>query len=268
MFTLLPDWQIRKLSQTKTPIFEKETVKEGVVTFERIYPKDNWFVESATKQDITNMYEQELGVRTLISPEAKVWATMIAQTPMIEGFKPESIKTLNLNGTDFKIPSAGLSSYGYDITLGRGFKIAKVGAALDGSGKVKAWNIVKDLDAINTNCFETSPDLNTLVLPPYGFAIGVSVEKINMPRNVTGICMAKSTLARLGIDAKVSPWVAGWSGYNTLEISNCTPNYYEIPAGVGIMQLLFVQSYACETSYADRKGKYMDQSSEPVLARL
>jgi dCTP deaminase len=45
-----------------------------------------------------------------------------------------------------------------------------------------------------------------------------------------------------------------------MEISNTTPLPAKIYAGEGIAQILFIRADAvCETSYADKKGKYQDQ---------
>ena len=77
--------------------------------------------------------------------------------------------------------------------------------------------------------------------------------------------MAKSTLARMGLVAYVTPLEAGWEGYVTLEISNFSPNTIRLYAGIGIMQLLFhIGNEPCMVSYADRAGKYQDQPAEPV----
>ena len=47
----------------------------------------------------------------------------------------------------------------------------------------------------------------------------------------------------------------------TLEISNTTPLPARIYANEGIAQVLFFESdEACETSYADKKGKYQGQT--------
>jgi dCTP deaminase len=46
----------------------------------------------------------------------------------------------------------------------------------------------------------------------------------------------------------------------TLEISNTTPLPAKVYANEGISQVLFFQSdEVCETSYADKKGKYQKQ---------
>jgi dCTP deaminase len=52
-----------------------------------------------------------------------------------------------------------------------------------------------------------------------------------------------------------------WRGRVTIEISNTTPLPAKIYAGEGIAQIIFLQSAAeCKTSYADKKGKYQDQT--------
>ena len=69
-----------------------------------------------------------------------------------------------------------------------------------------------------------------------------------------------STYARCGIITNVTPFEPEWEGYVTLEISNTTPLPAKIYANEGIAQVLFFESdEACETSYADRKGKYQAQ---------
>jgi dCTP deaminase len=77
---------------------------------------------------------------------------------------------------------------------------------------------------------------------------------------VLTICVGKSTYARCGIITNVTPFEPEWEGYVTLEISNTTPLPAKIYANEGIAQVLFFESdEACETSYADRQGKYQGQ---------
>ena len=48
----------------------------------------------------------------------------------------------------------------------------------------------------------------------------------------------------------------------TLEISNTTPLPAKIYGNEGIAQVLFFEAVdECETSYADKKGKYQQQQS-------
>ena len=54
----------------------------------------------------------------------------------------------------------------------------------------------------------------------------------------------------------------------TLEISNTTPLPAKIYANEGIAQVLFFQSdEPCEISYADKKGKYLEQQ-DVTLPRI
>ena len=57
-------------------------------------------------------------------------------------------------------------------------------------------------------------------------------------------------------------------GFVTLEISNTTPLPAQIYANEGIAQVLFFEADdECETSYADKKGKYQKQKTI-VLPKL
>jgi dCTP deaminase len=63
-----------------------------------------------------------------------------------------------------------------------------------------------------------------------------------------------------GIIVNVTPLEPEWRGKVTIEISNTTPLPAKIYAGEGIAQILFLRAEAaCQTSYADKKGKYQDQ---------
>jgi deoxycytidine triphosphate deaminase len=63
-----------------------------------------------------------------------------------------------------------------------------------------------------------------------------------------------------GIIINVTPLEPEWEGYVTIEISNTTPLPARIYANEGIGQVLFLESdEPCETSYADKKGKYQGQ---------
>ena len=63
-----------------------------------------------------------------------------------------------------------------------------------------------------------------------------------------------------GIIVNVTPLEPEWRGRVTIEISNTTPLPAKIYANEGIAQILFLKGEAvCQTSYADKKGKYQDQ---------
>lgn len=144
--------------------------------------------------------------------------------------------------------SYGLSSYGYDARVADEFKIfTNVDSRI-----VDPKNF--DLDSFvdrKTDC---------CIIPPNSFALGRTVERFKIPRDVLTICLGKSTYARCGIIVNVTPLEPEWEGYVTLEFSNTTPLPAKIYANEGIAQFLFFRGdKPCEVSYADRAGKYMGQ---------
>ncbi|MBK8987008.1 MAG: dCTP deaminase [Chloroflexi bacterium] len=146
--------------------------------------------------------------------------------------------------------SYGLSSYGYDIRVSNEFKIF-----------TNVHSAVVDPKHFNPKSFvDFQGDI--CVIPPNSFVLAQTMEYFRIPRDVLTICVGKSTYARCGLIVNVTPFEPEWEGYVTLEISNTTPLPARIYAGEGIAQVLFFQSdEVCETSYADRKGKYQNQQS-------
>jgi dCTP deaminase len=144
--------------------------------------------------------------------------------------------------------SYGLSSYGYDLRIADEFKIfTNINSTLVDP---KAFDPRSFVDYQGPVC----------IVPPNSFALGRSVEYFKIPRNVLTICVGKSTYARCGIITNVTPFEPEWEGFVTLEISNTTPLPAKIYANEGIAQVLFFESdEACQTSYADRQGKYQGQ---------
>lgn len=67
-------------------------------------------------------------------------------------------------------------------------------------------------------------------------------------------------VSNCGIIINTTPFEPAWEGFVTIEISNTTPLPARIYANEGIGQVLFFESdEQCETSYADKKGKYQGQ---------
>jgi len=144
--------------------------------------------------------------------------------------------------------SYGLSSYGYDLRIADEFKIF-----------TNINNTLVDPKAFDPRSFVDYQG-SVCIVPPNSFALGRSVEYFKIPRNVLTICVGKSTYARCGIITNVTPFEPEWEGFVTLEISNTTPLPAKIYANEGIAQVLFFESdEACQTSYADRQGKYQGQ---------
>ena len=149
--------------------------------------------------------------------------------------------------------SYGVSSYGYDIRVGSVFKIfTNVNSEVIDPKKFSEKSFV------TVDCSAIGKD--HVLIPPNSFALCETVEYVSIPRDCLAICVGKSTYARCGIIVNVTPIEPEWRGKITLEISNTTPLPAKLYANEGIAQLLFFRGAApCQTSSADKKGKYQDQ---------
>ena len=152
--------------------------------------------------------------------------------------------------------SYGLSSYGYDIRIADELKLFTNLATT--IVDPKAFDPESFVDFRGPIC----------TIPPNSFALARTVERFRIPRGVLAICLGKSTYARCGIIVNVTPFEPEWEGFVTLEISNTTQLPARIYANEGLAQVLFFEAdEECETSYADKKGKYQNQQSI-VLPKL
>jgi len=144
--------------------------------------------------------------------------------------------------------SYGLSSYGYDARVSDEFKLF-----------TNVDNAIVDPKDFKANSF-VDRKTDVCIIPPNSFALARTVEYFRVPRDVLVICLGKSTYARCGIIVNVTPLEPGWEGHVTLEFSNTTPLPAKVYANEGACQFLVLQgNEPCETSYADRAGKYMGQ---------
>jgi dCTP deaminase len=158
----------------------------------------------------------------------------------IEPFAPASLRP--------GVISYGVTSYGYDVRVGRSFKVFTNArcAVVD----PKNFDPASFVDIEGDYC----------LIPPNSFALAETVEYLEIPRDILCVCVGKSTYARCGIIVNVTPLEPEWRGKVTIEISNTTPLPAKIYSGEGIAQILFFRADAvCKVSYADKRGKYQDQ---------
>jgi dCTP deaminase len=95
------------------------------------------------------------------------------------------------------------------------------------------------------------------------FVLASSLEEFNLPNNLMGRVLNKSTWARLGLDASMTTNIEpGWKGFLTIELRYSRWKPLFIPAGVGIAQVIF-EEVSIPTQY---KGKYQNQADKPVAA--
>lgn len=203
-----------------------------------------WEGITHTKEQLRTMQERYMATR--ISPEdlqKEGWA------PMIEPFERQQVRERNGE----RAISFGNSSYGYDVRCADEFKIfTNINSAIIDP---KNFDDKSFVDVKSDVC----------IIPPNSFALARTVEYFRIPRNVLTVCLGKSTYARCGIIVNVTPLEPEWEGHVTLEFSNTTNLPAKIYANEGVAQMLFFESdEECETSYADRGGKYQGQTGVVV----
>ncbi len=192
------------------------------------------------------------------------WIIEKAKEGMIEPFEPSLVRKVTLDsGLVVPALSYGLSSYGYDLRLAPSELL--VFKHIPGTVvNPKNFN-PKNLEPVplqhdNYGSF--------FIIPAHSYGLGVALEKLKMPPNVTAICLGKSTYARVGLIANITPAEASWTGALTLEFSNSSSADCRIYANEGVVQLLFFEGEQCQTTYEDRKGKYQNQPHKVTLAKV
>jgi dCTP deaminase len=190
----------------------------------------------------------------------------LALKGMIDPFVPGLVRQVEPQGPGMgmqKVISYGVSSYGYDIRLSPAeFKVFRhiPGTVVD----------PKNFNPGNLEDVDLHEDANGeyFILPAHSYGLGVAVERLQVPPDVTILCIGKSTYARCGVIANLTPAEAGWRGHLTLEFSNSSSADTRIYAREGVAQLLFFKGEPCEVCYETRKGKYQDQPQSVVVARV
>ncbi len=171
---------------------------------------------------------------------------------MIEPFEAKQVKVVESASGPKPVISFGVSSYGYDIRVARQFKV------LDPKNVSKGFVDPKNFDTSAYQDFEG----DVCIIPPHGMAIAQSFEYFRIPREVLVVCNGKSTYTRCGIQVSIAPLEPEWEGRLTFSITNTTSLPAKVYAEEGIAQILFLESdEVCETSYADKKGKYQRQTA-------
>jgi dCTP deaminase len=189
-----------------------------------------------------------------MSIKSDKWIRRMAQErQLIQPFLPQLVREFEGR----RIVSAGASSYGYDMRLADdGFRVFSPihGREID----PKRF----DEESLVEPPLRVAEDGSRYyLLPPHSYALGVSIETFNMPRNVTGIALGKSTYARAGLLVNTTPLEAGWTGRLVIELANLADLPLRVYVGEGIGQVLFFESdEECNVSYQDRGGKYQNQT--------
>ena len=188
------------------------------------------------------------------------WIKEQAGAGMIVPFIPSLVRADERG----RVISYGLSSYGYDLRLSnKEFRIFRhvPGQVVDPKhfhqGMLEATEL--HTDEYNQEFF---------ILPGHSYGLGVVMERLEIPGNITCLFIGKSTYARDGIIANLTPGEAGWTGHLTVELSNSASSDCRIYAGEGIVQALFLEGDPCDVTYSDRAGKYQDQPEQIVFSKV
>ncbi|NJM68566.1 MAG: dCTP deaminase [Acaryochloris sp. RU_4_1] len=191
------------------------------------------------------------------------WIAQMAHQGMITPFEPHLIREIQDDtGLPQRVISYGLSSYGYDLRLSpKEFRVFRhiPGTIVD----PKQFNPAN----LDPAALHTDTNGSYFILPAHSYGLGVALEHLAVPDNVSVLCVGKSTYARIGLIANLTPAEAGWRGHLTLEFSNSSSADCRIYANEGIVQLLFFEGEPCTVSYETRQGKYQDQGEIVTLAR-
>ena len=192
-----------------------------------------------------------------------LWINQKASEGMINPFQTNLVRHLEPENKKNPVLSYGCSSYGYDLRLSsKEFLIFRhIPGTVMNPKKFNPDNLEKTL-------LHHDDDGDYFILPAHSYGLGVALEKMKVPQNITVICIGKSTYARLGIIVNTTPAEAGWEGHLTLEFSNSSGADCRIYANEGICQLLFFEGDPCATTYEDRKGKYQNQPEQVTLAKI
>jgi len=199
------------------------------------------------------------------------WIREQAAAGMITPFVPELVRDVDANPFAHalsmnaagrrRVLSYGCSSYGYDLRLSpQEFQVFRhvPGTVMN----PKRFNPA-NLEPAELHCDQ---DGEFFILPAHTYGLGVAVERLEIPENITCLFIGKSTYARLGVIANLTPGEAGWRGHLTLEFSNSSGADCRIYANEGIVQALFFEGDPCDVTYHDRAGKYQDQPAAVVTA--
>lgn len=102
-------------------------------------------------------------------------------------------------------------------------------------------------------------------IPPHGFALGATIEDVQMPTNNVGRIEGKSSLGRLGLQVHVTAGFIdpGFKGQITLEFHNLLPIPWILYVGMPICQLSVAEVMDAEPY----TGKYQGESTAPQQSR-
>lgn len=162
-----------------------------------------------------------------------------------------------------RVLSFGTSPAGYDVRLQHQWKVfkepEKVGRFRDdilvGFGPDQRIIDPLDFDETLVDLLE-GPEL---LLDPGQYALASTMEHFEIPNNIVGTWMAKSTYARCGLFFNTTPVQPGFKGNVVMEFFNATKFPMLIRADQGFAQVLFAYTHTPAQAGYDVAGGYQNQ---------
>lgn len=97
------------------------------------------------------------------------------------------------------------------------------------------------------------------LVPPKTMVLAHTVEKFNIPNDISGVLYCKSSYARVGMNMAPTTLKSGWSGQLVLEIYNQTNIHMRVYANEGIGTIYFSR-HTPNNGNTGYTGVYQDQT--------
>ncbi len=97
------------------------------------------------------------------------------------------------------------------------------------------------------------------LVPPKTMVLAHTVEKFNIPNDISGVLYCKSSYARVGMNMAPTTLKSGWSGQLVLEIYNQTNIHMRVYANEGIGTIYFSR-HTPGNDNVGYNGVYQDQT--------
>lgn len=94
------------------------------------------------------------------------------------------------------------------------------------------------------------------IIPPNSYMLGHTIEYFNMPDNLYGVVLGKSTYARSGLIINPTLIKNSWSGNLVIEIANASTLPVKVYVNEGIASCVFIQGPTPKSHY---NGPYQKQ---------
>lgn len=181
---------------------------------------------------------------------------------VITPFQEEQVREVDGN----RVLSFGTSPAGYDVRLQHEWKVFKnrkpAVIALDpGSDNINTdQSDTRVIDPLNFD--ESIVEVRTgneLILQPLEYALASTLEHFEIPNNIVGTWMAKSTYARCGLLFNTTPVQPGFKGNVVMEFFNATSFPMIIRADQGFAQVLFAYTHTPAWNDYSIAGGYHQQ---------